>query len=79
MYSSNVVNSVPCFGTPHVPSSGSLCGCYHKASEWSVVQKLNELTFSAKKLIPQTNYHAMRGACDIEINEEDSKEFMPKY
>jgi len=32
-----------------------------------------------KKLIPQTDYHAMRGTCDIKVNEEDSKEIMPIY
>ena len=27
----HTINSATCFGTPHVPSSGSLCNCYHNA------------------------------------------------
>jgi len=30
MYFLHVVNSPTRFGTPYVPSSGSLCSCYHK-------------------------------------------------
>jgi len=37
MHSSHDVNSPTCFGTPHVPSSGTLCSCYHNAFKWSVV------------------------------------------
>jgi len=32
-----------------------------------------------KKSIPQNYYDAMRGSCDIIINEEDSTELMPIY
>jgi len=38
MYSLHIVNSPTCFGTPNVPPSGSHCGCYINAFEWSFVQ-----------------------------------------
>jgi len=37
MYYSGVMNSATCFGTPHVPSSCSVLGCYRNACKWSVV------------------------------------------
>jgi len=37
MYSSHVISSQAHFGTPHVPSSGSLCICIHNTVKWSVV------------------------------------------
>ena len=42
----------PCFGKPHVPSSGSLCSCYHNASYGNV----GRMHLVHVKLVQQPNF-----------------------
>jgi hypothetical protein len=42
MYPSNSISALPCFGTPHVQSSGSLRSCYYSV-QWSVVSYNRQL------------------------------------